>query len=605
MKLILALFMGLSLLGSSLTGRAGEASAWKAHEEAAELDRSPVDCVLTPDERWLISANQTSGTISVVDLKSGSVTSELPCGLRPSAVVLTPDGKRLLASATFSHELTAYDLDGSGQLKEARRRWLGFEPRGIVIDTAGKLAYVALTTAHAVAVISTDTLEVQARIPVGRWPRYMALSPDGKTLAVGCNGDGAMAFVDVEQRKMLRLEKFEGLNQGQVEFSPDGKYVFTPYVYHFGSGPTERTIKLGWVITSRIARIRVGEAKRVSSLYLDTQGLAVSDPFGMAFSPDKQWLVCAASGTHELLVFKNDQLPFLGFASRFLIDEELRQDSTRYGRIALGGRPMFVRFGKDNRTVYVTNYLLNAVQVVDIHDRKVVRTIPLGSAKEESLARKGEAIFFDGVRGFDQWYSCASCHYDGHSNGIAMDTTNDGRLGNPKNVPSLRYVAHTGPWTWHGWQKSLHAAMRKSMDESMLGKPMKDDDVNALVTYLGTLEAPPNPNLGPKGERSEAVLRGKLVFDSDKAGCVDCHRGEYFTDDKPRLTGLELRGDRYKGFNPPTLRGVYDRMSFLHDGRAKTLEDLLQNHHAPEKLTKNGKLTDQELKDLVEYLKTL
>src|SRR5262245_50340919 len=152
MKLILPIFLSVSLLGFSLAGRAGEETVWKAHPEAAELDRSPVDCVLTPDERWLISANQTSGTVSVVDLKSGYVASEVPCGPRPSAVVLTPNGKRLLASAAFSHELIAYDLDGSGQLKEAKRRWLGFEPRGIVIDAAGKLAYVALTTAHAVAV---------------------------------------------------------------------------------------------------------------------------------------------------------------------------------------------------------------------------------------------------------------------------------------------------------------------------------------------------------------------------------------------------------------------------------------------------------------------
>src|SRR6185369_6076640 len=150
---------------------------------------------------------------------------------------------------------------------------------------------------------------------------------------------------------------------------------------------------------------------------------------------------------------------------------------------------------------------------------KIARTIALGGPKEPTLARQGEAIFYDGGRGFDQWYSCASCHYEGHSNGIAMDTTNDGRLGNPKMVPSLRYVAHTGPWTWHGWQKSLPAAMRKSMGESMLGKPMKDEEVNALVAYLVTLEGPTNP-LQRKGKLSEAAERGKVVFESEKAGCV-------------------------------------------------------------------------------------
>jgi len=601
MNLYHAMTLLIALLTGGIAGLAGEMN----HPAEPAPDRSPVDCVLTPDEHWLLTANQTSGTISVIDLQDGRVASETPTGSRTSAVALTPDGKRVLSSATFAHEVIAYSLDGTGVLKEVARRWVGFEPRGIVIDAAGKLAYVALTTAHAVAVVDVATLEEQARIPVGRWPRYLAISPDGQTLAVGCSGDKAMAFVDVAQRKLTRLEPFDGLNQGQVQFSPDGEFVFAPYAYHFGSGPTERTIKLGWVITSRVARIRVKQAKRVSSLYLDTQGQAVSDPFGMAFSPDHQWLAVAASGTHELLVFKNEKLPFLGFGSRFLIDDDLRQDANRYGRIPLGGRPMFLRFSKDSRRIYVANYLLNAVQVVDLHDRKVIRTIPLGSAPGESLARKGEAIFYDGQRGFDQWYSCASCHYEGHSNGIAMDTTNDGRLGDPKMVPSLRYVTHTGPWTWHGWQKSLPAAMRKSMAESMLGKPMKQEEVDALIAYLGTLQGPSNPHLGRDQKRTAAAERGRLVFESEKAGCVDCHHGNYFTDDKARIVGLESRGDVYKGFNPPTLRDVDDRMAYLHDGRAKSLEDLLQGPHAPDKVTKNGKLTQQELKDLVEYLKSL
>jgi YVTN family beta-propeller protein len=568
-----------------------------------EVDRSPVDCILTPDEKWLVSANQTSGTLSLVNLKSGKVMDEVPCGNRPACVTLDPTGKKVLVSAAFSHEIIVFDLQ-AGKLREVQRRWVGFEPHGTVFDAAGKWVYVALTTAHAVAVLDAASLEESARIPVGKWPRSLTLTPNGKQLVVGCSGDGTVALVDVEKRQLLRLEPFQGLNQGQIAVSPDGEFIFTPYIYHFGSGPTERTIKLGWVTTSRIARIRVHTAKRVSSLYLDTQGEAVADPCGMAFSPDQKWLVCTASGTHELLLFRNEQLPYQGFSSRFLIDEDLRKDSQRYGRIPLGGRPMFVRFSRDNRHVYVANYLLNAIQVVDLQERKVSRTIALGGPAESSLARQGEALFFDGNRGFDHWYSCASCHYEGHSNGIAMDTTNDGRLGNPKMVPSLRYVTQTGPWTWHGWQKSLPAAMKKSMAESMLGKPLADQEVEALVTYLGTLEGPASPLLGPKRELSAAAKRGKEVFSGEKAGCAQCHQGEYFTDDKIHKVGLESAGDYYKGFNPPTLRGVYDRMKYLHDGRTNSLEETLRGPHAPEKLG-NGKLTEAELQDLVEYLKTL
>lgn len=266
---------------------------------------------------------------------------------------------------------------------------------------------------------------------------------------------------------------------------------------------------------------------------------------------------------------------------------------------------MYLHFSKDNKHLYVANYLLNAIQIIDVPQHKIVETIALGGPVQPSLAREGEAIFYDGKRSFDQWYSCASCHFEGHSNGIAMDTRNDGRFGNPKMVPSLRYVAQTGPWTWHGWQKSLPAAMQKSMQESMLGKKMTDHEVKALITYFSTLEGPKSPHLGTSGELNESAQRGKAIFASDKAGCANCHRGEYFTDNKVHEVGLESSGDYYKGFNPPTLRGVYDRLGYTHDGQVRTLEQLLRGPHSPEKVTGNGKLSEGELKDLVEYLKTL
>jgi CxxC motif-containing protein (DUF1111 family) len=50
--------------------------------------------------------------------------------------------------------------------------------------------------------------------------------------------------------------------------------------------------------------------------------------------------------------------------------------------------------------------------------------------------------------------------------------------------------------------------------------------------------------------------------------------------------------------------GLWDRGSFLHDGRAATLDDTIRAHHSSEKLG-GQKLTDEERRDLVEFLKSL
>ena len=142
----------------------------------------------------------------------------------------------------------------------------------------------------------------------------------------------------------------------------------------------------------------------------------------------------------------------------------------------LGGRPTELAFAPDGKTLYVANYLADAVQVVDAESARLVRTIPLGGPKTLSLARQGEILFHDAERSFNQWYSCNTCHSDGHTNGLNFDTLNDGRqdlstahLRSRKKVPTLRRVTHTGPWTWHGWQTDLDDAMLESFTKSMQG----------------------------------------------------------------------------------------------------------------------------------------
>ncbi|HEY8506690.1 MAG TPA: beta-propeller fold lactonase family protein, partial [Gemmataceae bacterium] len=597
--------LALAALALSPQAEYRTAAAAPQEAEAAVPDRSPVDVVLTPDEEFLLTANRTAGTVSLVRTATGEILAEVPCGRFPAALALTPDAGRVLVTCTHSGDLSVFRLEG-GKLTPAGKVALGFEPRGVAVSPDGKLAYVALTSAHQVAVVDLDGLKVAARIDTGRWPRYLALSPDGSRLAVGVNGDGGVAVIDTAKREQLFIEDFMGLNLGQMHPSADGKYVYVPWMVYRHNPITANNIRLGWVLASRIARVRLDEKARREAISLDPRGMAVSDPHGLALSPNEEWMVCAASGTHELLVYKLPGLPFQDYGGPGdHIDDALLKDNDRFYRIPLGGRPMAVRYAKDGRTVYVANYLLNVVQVVDVPGRKVVRTIDLGGPAEPSLARKGEAIFYDGQRSLDQWYSCHSCHYEGHTNAVAMDTRNDGRSGNFKTVLSLYNVAHTGPWTWHGWQKDLGAAARKSMTDTMLGKPPSDGDVEAMVAFLKTLEPPPNPYRLPDGSLTEAAKRGEAVFNGEKADCARCHKPPYFTSERLTDVGTGERGDVYPTYNPPSLVGVHDRVRLLHDGRARSLRELLTGDHDPDKFVGRGKLTEQELDDLIAYLKSL
>jgi cytochrome c peroxidase len=169
---------------------------------------------------------------------------------------------------------------------------------------------------------------------------------------------------------------------------------------------------------------------------------------------------------------------------------------------------------------------------------------------------------------------------------------------NPKLIPTLRNVTHTGPWTWHGWQKDLTAGVKKSLTETMFGPTPSDEEARSLVEFLATLDHPPNPN-----RPSEATKRGEAHF-RGKAKCIRCHKGEHFTSDGIYDVGMEPDGSPYRQWNPPSLRGVWDRGPFLHDGRAKTLDELLRKYHVPQKLG-GAELSDAERRDVVAFLMSL
>ena len=203
------------------------------------------------------------------------------------------------------------------------------------------------------------------------------------------------------------------------------------------------------------------------------------------------------------MIFRTDlkRLPWRTDGSRDLIAPELLKKDGRFRRVELGGRPTELAFAPDGKTLYVANYLADAIQVVDAESAKLVKTIPLGGpktpvagpARRDPLPRRPSGRI-------NQWYSCNTCHSDGHTNGLDFDTLNDGRqdlstahLRSRKKVPTLRRVTKTKPWTWHGWQTSLDDAMVESFTKSMQGPKPKAEDVKALVAYLDTLDYPKNP----------------------------------------------------------------------------------------------------------------
>jgi YVTN family beta-propeller protein len=579
-----------------------------------EPHRSPIALALSADGSRLLSANQTAGTVSLVDTRSARVLHELKTGEKPAGVALSRDGRRGLVTLWDGDDLGVLDLKDD-KITLAGRIDVGPEPRGVALSADGATAFVAVGVSNEVVRVDVNGRKVTGRLVVGREPRGIALSPDESRLLVSNARSQDVSVIDVRAWKVARSIPIDGDNLRQVAIGTDGKTGYLANMKNRRFPTTRNNIDLGWVLGQRLTRVDLDSAEpSFATISLDPQGKAAADAHGVAISRDQRLIVVSCGGTHEVMIFRTDRkrLPWRDDNSRDLIAPELLKNDGRFRRVILGGRPTELAFAPDSKTLYVANYLADAIQVVDADAAKLVGTIPLGGPRTSSLARRGEILFHDATRSHNQWYSCNTCHSDGHTNGLDFDTLNDGRHDNStfhlrsrKKVPTLRRVTHTKPWTWHGWQTGLDDATLESFTKSMQGPKPREEDVKALVAFLDTLDYPRNPFRGPDGSLTPAARRGRDIFRSDKAACNTCHGGPELTDGKIHVVGLEERDDAYRGYNPPSLRGTYDKDPYLHDGRSKTLLDTLKGPHSTENVTGMGELTQQELDDLIAYLTTL
>ena len=168
-----------------------------------------------------------------------------------------------------------------------------------------------------------------------------------------------------------------------------------------------------------------------------------------------------------------------------------------------------------------------------------------------------------------------------------------------------------------------------------------DEALYALALYLESLKPPPNPNAS--SEKSEA---GEKIF--QREGCAGCHTPPFYTSNKLTLAagfqppadlpatldvlrvsvgtdpGLALNTRKGTGYyKVPSLKGIWYRGHYLHDGSVASLEEMFDPHrlkdaHVPGGYSPPGaanraikghefglNLTPAEREQLIAFLRTL
>jgi cytochrome c peroxidase len=112
-----------------------------------------------------------------------------------------------------------------------------------------------------------------------------------------------------------------------------------------------------------------------------------------------------------------------------------------------------------------------------------------------------------------------------------------------------------------------------------------------------------------------AQERGKAIFERTKSKqgadiaeanqCGYCHSGPKYTNRKQFDVGSGKASDRSPIIDVPQLPNVAYSAPYLHDGSARSLEEIWTVFNPKDTHGVTNDLTKDELNDLIEYLKTL
>lgn len=269
----------------------------------------------------------------------------------------------------------------------------------------------------------------------------------------------------------------------------------------------------------------------------------------------------------------------------------------------------------------------------------------------------GRTLFYDPILSLDNTISCASCHnpYNAfaHVDHNLSHGIND-KIGK-RNAPVLFNLAWHKSFMWDGAINHLDVqALAPISHPDEMGETMSNvllklnrNQIYKQLFYQAYGDSQINTertlksisqfllSLISSNSKYDSMLLGKIQFNTQeqngyrlfKLHCNSCHKEPLFSDFSFKNNGLSLDtglndfgrysisllpNDSFK-FKVPTLRNVEFSYPYMHDGRFKTLAQVINHYNSIDlnnkkistELQRNLNLSSNEKVDIIAFLRTL
>ena len=631
---------------------------------------------LSADGKRIYALNSAGARLAAFDVATGKHVLDIPVGIGGVSVARRPGTGELWVVDSLASSVLVVNPGTANVVRSVR---VGAQPHGIAFTPNGDRAYVTCSGVDRVDVIDVATTQVVKSIPVPvEQPRGIVWANGHAWLVPLLSGNNSAPFglpgdpdsiVGVARvtgpslnplpdRDLLAIKtqadpKQDDLDPsltrtglGTVLFSvalrPGTSELWIPNTEALNTQfKGEKSFIAGQVVSNRITVVDLQSAAQ--PLVIDLDALAPADrrlaqPAHVAFDAGGTRAFVSGFGTDLIGVL--DVLPGGGVSWAGAI--ELTPLHTYPG----GAGPRQALVDSTGSRLFVFHRLGDALGVVDLASLpgggpfSVVAPPPveLGFNPLTGEERQGRFLFVNGRFSKSMTSSCASCHVDGHTDGLAWDlsvyldpeSTPPNQLSFPLDqkgplvTQSCRRLQEKGPYHWRGERQSLlefNAAFADLLENQVNGQPSKIDGFGYLRHYINNLCWPPNPDTPLDRDYTPEQIAGADLFMNKpvfgRFTCASCHQ-------LPLGTSGEIVSEVTDGLLysavVPALRGVSDKLSpphfiggefgtrtelgagFTHGGALSTLRDVVLRRDPLQPSGKLFNLTTQEADQIVAFL---
>lgn len=284
----------------------------------------------------LLTANQGSGTATLIELKTGKLVAHIPVGPGPHEVAASADGRRAIVTVyglqAPGNQLAVLDLETA-----AVRRMIDLgiytRPHGARFLADNRTLLVTSETRQAVVVVDVEAGTVLGAIPTGNPGSHMLALPRSQQRVYTANiGNGTLSEMDVSTRALVRSMPVATRTEG-IGVTPDGTQA--------------------WLGSNDGKTVSVVDLPRFQVAHVfDGFGF----PYRIGFSPDGSRAIVTDPTNDEVRVYDARALKELGRVST-----------------GKGSGPEGVFFAPDGRMAYLSLNQGNAIAEIDVAGLAVAR----------------------------------------------------------------------------------------------------------------------------------------------------------------------------------------------------------------------------------------